>query len=327
MIPSRRHSLLRLCALAAACMARCPEAYSQDGPYPNRPIKLIVAYPPGGAMDGQARLIAQKWAELLGQSIVVENRPGGNAVIGSQALARSPADGYTIGFLGPGLAINAALMKKLPFDPIKDFEMIGSATSVTTVLVVSPTLNIKTVPEFIAYARAHAGQLNYASPSTMTQLYVELFKQATGTDVVQVPFKGSAEAIRELVAGRVHMSIDGLPAWLPLIKSGRVRALAVTTSSRSPLLPNVPTLDEAGLPGFTITGRTGFLAPSKAPSSIIQKLNSTLNTVLQMPEVRKVFFDQASFAVPSSADEFKGLLAAEIERYNRIVTAAGIPRE
>lgn len=324
---SRRSLLRAASALLAGTAFAVPAIRAQDtAGYPTRPIKIVVGFTAGGMTDIVARTIAQKWAEKLGQPMVIENRPGANNIIATAAVANAPADGYTLQFVGGGHSLNAGLYKKLPYDPVASFEPIGTATVTSPVLVASPTLNVRSVPELIALVKSQPGQLNYASASTSAHLTMELFKQVTGTDIVHVPYKGTAETVPELVSGRVHMSIDSIVGLLPTIREGRLIPLAVGTPTRSPLLPQVPTFAELGLAGFVAPAWTGFLAPAKTPVAIVAKLNATLNVALQDPEVLSMLAQQASVAKGSTPAEFRKQIAADAVRWRKVVEEAKIPR-
>lgn len=328
MIQLNRRALIRLASGTAAASLAVPAVHAQESDaFPSKPIRLLLGFPPGGAIDLLARALTKKWTEQLGQPFVIEHRPGAGTQIATQALARSAPDGYTLTFVGPGHASNAAMYRKLPYDTMADFEFVGTATMTTTVLVVDPVLNVRSVADLIALARSRPGALNYASSSTTSLLAAELFKMATGLNIVGIPFKGTAEGLREMLAGRVQMTIDGLAAWLPHIREGRLRALAVGTPQRFPLLPDVPTLDEAGLKGFTVPGWTGFLAPARTPAAILGKLNRTLNVALQQADLRTTLLQQASVPHGGTPEEFRRTVHVEVSRLNQAIDAAGIARE
>jgi tripartite-type tricarboxylate transporter receptor subunit TctC len=327
----RRTTLLRLASMLAAggLLASARTDAQEADRFPNRPIKLLVGFTPGGAIDTIARAIAQKWAEKLGQPIVVDNRPGAGTIIATQALAKSTPDGYTLGFVPPTHAVNAALHHKLPYDTLVDFEPVGMSSVTSMVLVVHPSLNVKTLPELVALARSRPGGLNYYSSGagTLSHLAAEIFKSMTKTDIVHVPFKGTADAVRDLLSGRVHMSIDGLTSLLPYIREGRLLALGVGTTTRSPLLPEVPTIDEAGLKGFSMFGWSGFLAPARTPKPVIDHLNATLNSVLELPEIRATLHQMATVPRGSSPEEFRHLIQSEIRRFEQVLTTTGIRKQ
>lgn len=324
----RRRTMLRMsAALVAPVTIFVSSANAQSSTnYPNRPIRVVVGFTAGGMTDLVARTIALKWGERLGQPMVIDNRPGANNVIATTSVANAPADGYTLQFVGAGHALNAALYKNLPYNSVTSFEPIGTATVTSPILVVSPTLKVNSVQELVALIKAHPGKFNYASASTSAQLTMELFKQVTGTDIVHVPYKGTAETVPELVAGRVHIAIDSIVGLLPTIREKRLRPLAVGTPTRSPLLPEVPTFAEIGLGGFIAPAWTGFLAPAKTPSAIVAKLNSTLNSALQDTEVQGMLAQQASVVKGSTPEEFRQLIAADAARWNKVVEEAKIPK-
>lgn len=323
----RRDLLLHLGAIGLGSTSLTQRAFAQADGFPSKPMKVILGFPAGGALDLIARAIAQRWGERLGQPMVVENRPGAGGTIATAAVAKSPPDGYTTLFVSPAHAVNVSMYRSLPYDTEADFEPIGMASITTPVLVVNPSLGVKSVSELIAMAKAKPGNLNIASSGvgSSSHLSSEIFKSMAGVNVVHVPFKGTVDALRDLVAGQVHMSIDSITALLPFIKDGRLVALGVGSTVRSPLLPDVPTIDEAGLKGFSVFAWAGFLAPAKTPRPVVDKLNAALNAVLQMPELRVQLAQMATVPRGGTPDEFKRLINGEVKRFAQVIASAGIP--
>jgi tripartite-type tricarboxylate transporter receptor subunit TctC len=306
---------------AAAASAALP-AWAQTGAWPNRPLTLIAPYPAGGGVDVVARLIAEKLAPRLGQAINVDNKPGAGATLGATALARSPADGYTL-MLGSivDYAIAPHVHKNLPFDMARDLLPIVDLAFGTVVLVVNADLPARNVRELIALAKAKPGDLSYASSGIggLQHLNAEMFKQMAAVDLVHVPYKGTAQLLPDLMAGRVPMAIDSLPAHLPHIRSGKTRALAVASRSRSPTLPDVPTMAEAGLVGYETATNYTLFAPARTPADIVSLLNRETNAVLKLPEVVERLLslgivttggtvEQAQARVPQEVDKWAGVI-------------------
>ena len=284
---SMRQALLAL--LGTALLALPAIANAQTPAYPTKPIRLVVPFPAGGATDILAREVAKHLTETWGQSVVVDNRPGAGGNIGSELVAKSPPDGYTLemGTVGTH-AINASLYSKMPYDHVKDFVPVILVAGVPNVLVVNPSVPVNSVQEFIAYAKANPGKLNFASSGSGTSIHLsgELFKVMAGVQMTHVPYKGSAPALQDLLGGQVQLMFDNLPPSLPQIKAGKLRALAVTSATRAPALPDVPTVAEAGLPGFEASSWFGVLAPAGTPPAIVAKLHGALMTVMKDPGVR-----------------------------------------
>jgi tripartite-type tricarboxylate transporter receptor subunit TctC len=299
---------------------------AQAPAYPTRSIRLVVPFPPGGATDIMARAVAQKLTDAWGQAVVVDNRPGAGGNIGADLVAKSPPDGYTI-LMGAVSthAINVTLYAKLPYDPVKDFAPVTLITSVPNVLVLHPSVPAKNVAELIALAKARPGQLNFASGSTGSagHLAGELFKTMAGVDMVHIPYKGAAPAVVDLLAGHVSLMFDNLSSALPNIKVARVRALAVTTLKRSPLLPQLPTISEAGLKGFDISTWFGIFAPAGTPPDIVAKLNAETVRVLNAPGMKERLLTLGAEPVGNKPDEFAAFVRLEIQKYATVIKAAG----
>ena len=281
-----RFRLLVLAGCAALCAVASPLVHAQA--WPAKPITLIAPYPPGGGVDTVARLIAERLAARLGQAVNVDNKPGAGATLGAAALARSAPDGYTL-MLGSivDYAIAPHVHKALAFDQQRDFIPVVEAGFGTVALFVNADLPARNVAELVALAKAKPGELSYASTGVggLQHLNAEMFKQLTGTDLVHVPYKGTAQLLPDLIAGRIPLAIDSIPAHLPHLKTGKTRALAVASRSRSPVLPDVPTMAEAGVPGYESATNYTLFAPAKTPADIVARLNRETNAVLQMPDV------------------------------------------
>ena len=311
-------------ALAAglACFG-VPAAFAQD--YPSRPIRIIVPFSAGGAVDGPTRAIAQELSKRLGQQVVVENRPGAGATIGSDAVAKSPADGYTLLLASQTNAISASLYAKLPFNPIDDFAPISLLGREPGVLVVHPSMPVATVQELIAYAKARPGRIDYASSGNGSgqHLFAAMFASMAGISMSHVPYRGSGQATTDLIGGQVLVSIPGLAGMLGHIKAGRLRALAVTGTQRSPQLPEVPTLAESGLKGYSAYVWLGLLAPKGTPAPVIDRLHRELVAALASNEVKTYMRAASIEAAGSSPAEFDAYFREEKERWAKIIKETG----
>jgi tripartite-type tricarboxylate transporter receptor subunit TctC len=317
--------MLLLCAPLAPTV-RAGEATA----YPSRPIKLIVPYPPGGA-DVMARLVADRIAAALGQPVIVENRAGGGGgTVGAKAVANAEPDGYTLLFTSPGpLTTSPAVYRNLDYDPIKSFAPVAMIASAPFVVVVNPTVPATTMPELVDYARAHPGQISFASVGhgTLPHLFGELLKQRTGIEMVHVPYRGSGPAITDLLAGQVQLYIDNTRNMLPFVRAGRLRPLAVTSEQRASELPELPTMPESGYPEFLATYWNGLLAPASTPAPVIDELNATINASLAQPEVRANVIKLGMTPQPATPREFAALIAAEFEKWTAVARAAQIKVE
>jgi len=293
--------------------------------YPSRPVRVIVPFSPGGAVDGPMRLIAQELGKRLSQAVIVENRPGAGATIGSEAVAKSPPDGYTLLLASQTNAISATLYPKLAFDPVEDFAPISLLGREPGVVVVNPALPVHTLQELIAYVKARPGQVDYASSGNGSgqHLFAALLCSLTGMKMNHIPYRGSGQATTDLLGGQVQMSIPGMAGMLGNIKSGRLRALAVTGARRAPQLPDVPTMAEAGVPGFEAYVWMGLLAPKGTPAPIVKRLNEAVLAALATGEV-KSYMEAASIeAVGSTPDEFARFFRDERDRWGKIVRDTG----
>ena len=312
-----------LFALAFACVGSA----QAEPAYPGKPVKIIVPFPPGGSTDIVARAIGERLQAALGQPFVVDNKAGASGNIGMGEAVRSPADGYTLVLGAPQtLTINPQIFANLPFDPQKDLAPIAVIASVPNVLVVTNKLPVKTPQELLAYAKANPGKLNYGSSSIggTPHLSAEMFKAMTDTSIVHVPYKGSAPAVQDLVGGQIEMMFDNLPAALPQIRAGNLRALAVTTLKRSPSAPDLPTLDESGLKGFDSQGWFALLAPVGTPAAILEKINAEVNKALATPEFRERLQAVGAEPVGGTIDDFKQRIRQETERWAKVIKFANI---
>jgi tripartite-type tricarboxylate transporter receptor subunit TctC len=321
-----RRQFLHLAAGAAALPAMSRVARAQT--YPTRPVRWIVGFPPGGISDIVARLIGQWLSERLGQPFVIENRPGAASNIAAEAVARAPADGYTLLLVSGGNAINATLYDKLNFNFIRDITPIAGIVRAPFVMVVNPSVPAKTVPEFIAYAKANPGKVNYASAGSGSGLHVsgELFKLMTGIDMLHVPYRGSAPALTDVLGGQMQMMFDNLPTSIEHVRTGRLRALAVTTATRSPELPDVPTVGEF-VPGFEASVWQGVGAPKNTSSDIVEKLNSEINVGLAHPKIKARLADLGMETFVLSSAALGKYIAEETEKWAKVVKGAGIKPE
>jgi tripartite-type tricarboxylate transporter receptor subunit TctC len=294
--------------------------------YPTKPIRLVVPFPPGGSLDVVARAIGQKLSEAWGQPVVIDNRPGAGGNIGADLVAKSAPDGYTIleGALSTH-AVNISLYGKMPYDPVLDFAPITLVAITPNVLVVNATFPVNSVSELIAYAKAHPGALSFGSGSNGSagHLAGELFKTQAGVDMVHIPYKGGAPALQALLAGDTQLMFDNLANSTPQLKAGRLKALAVTTAKRSTLIPELPTLAEAGLPGFDIYTWWGFMAPAGTPGEIIIKWNAEVTRILGTPEMKAFFAQQGAEPAPTTPEQFAALIRSEIPKYAKIVRDSG----
>jgi tripartite-type tricarboxylate transporter receptor subunit TctC len=300
-----------------------------QAPYPNKPIRLISPFAPGGGVDVSARFIAQRLTDALGQTAIVDNRPGAGSTIGTDIVAKSAPDGYTLLVTHNAIAINPSLYPSLPYDTLRDFVQVAFVGITTFTLVATNNLPARTVQDLIALAKARPGAYNYASTGSGggSQLAMEYFKLATGTNFVDIPYKGTAPALTDLVAGQTHVMISGLPGTVPFIKAKRVNALATTSSKRSVFLPDLPTLQEAGVPGYEFDAFYGVHAPAKTPKEIITKLNSVIAGGWAVPAIRQQLANQGIEAREATPEEFARFVRREIEKMARIIKASGAKPE
>jgi tripartite-type tricarboxylate transporter receptor subunit TctC len=307
-------------ATAVPALVRLADAQS----YPARSVRLIIGYPPGGSADITARLLAQALSERLGQSFVVESRPGGGTNIATEAVVRASPDGYTLLLVAPANAINATLYDKLNYNFIRDTEPVAGLIRFPNVMVVNPSVPAKTVPEFIAYARANPGKIGMASSCNGSTIHVsgELFKMMTGVNMLHVPYRGGAPAITDMLGGQVQVMFDNLPTSLEYIRAGKLRALAVTGTARSDLLPDVPTMSEF-VPGYEASAWYGIGAPRDTPAEIVMKLNSEINAILADSKMKARVTEMGATMLAGSPADFAGLVADETEKWRKVVKFSG----
>ena len=293
--------------------------------WPNKPIKFVVGFAPGGATDVVGRLMAKKIGDALGQPIVIENRAGGSSNIGAEVVVRAAPDGYTFYVCAITSAINVSLFPKLPFDFAKDFEPVALFANVPNILVVHPSVPAKTVKELIDYARAQPGKLSYASSGAGTSIHLsaELFKMLAKVDMVHIPYKGSGPAMTDMIGGQVQVMFDNMPSALPHVKAGKLRALAVTSAQRSPSAPDVPTMNEAGVAGFDVQSWFGLVAPKGTPKEIIARVNAEAVKALGSADIKERFLDLGAVPGPMSPEAFGEYIRAEIIRWGEVVKASG----
>ena len=317
----RRH-FLHLAAGVAALSVASPLVWAQA--YPTRPVRWIVGYPPGGATDITARLIGQWLSERLGQPFVIENRPGASGNIGTEAVVKATPDGYTLLLVNAGNTINETFYEKLNFSFLRDITAVASIVQVPLVMLVNPSVPIKTVPEFIAYAKSNPGKLNMASPGNGTPHHVsgELFKMMADVKMTHVPYRGSVPALTDLIGGQVQVAFDTTTASIEYIRAGKLRALAVTTATRSEALPDIPVMADF-LPGYQAIGWYGVGAPKGTPPEIIDKLNNEINAALADPQVKARLGDLGAMVVVSSPAEFAKFIAEETEKWAKVVNFSG----
>jgi tripartite-type tricarboxylate transporter receptor subunit TctC len=321
-----RRNFLHLAAGAAALPAVSRIAWAQA--YPSRPVRVVVGYPPGGAADISGRLIGKYLSDRLGQPFVIENRPGAGGNIGTEAVVKAPPDGYTLLIVNIPHAFNATLYDNLNFNFIRDIAGVGMIYRQPLVLEVNPAFPAKTVSEFVAFAKGNPGKINMASAGIGTPQHLagELFKRTAGVDLLHVPYRGGAPALTDLLGGQVQVMLDTLNSSIEHIKAGRLRALAVTTATRSEALPNIPTIADF-LPGYEVSSWSGVGAPRNTPAAIIDRLNSEINAVLADPAVKARFAELGTMVTTLSPAAFDKFIADETEKWGKVIRAAGIKAE
>ena len=311
--------------LLVGALAWLPNAGAQE--YPTKPIRLVITYPPGGNTDLVGRALALKLGEFMGQQVVVDNRGGAGGVLGSMITAQSAPDGYTI-MLGTsaGMVINPLLSRKLTYDPVRDFAPVSMVVIVPQLLVINPQLPVKNVRELIAFAKAKPGYLNAGSSGVGTPNHfgTELLKWLAGVDIVHVPYKGGAPALTDLLGGQIQMAFSSVPAVLPHIKAGRLVALGVGSAKRSPALPNIPTIAEAGVPGYEYTTWYGVFAPAKTPRTLIARLNAEIVKAMETPDIKDRFTALGGDPDPGTPEELRAYMANESAKWAKIIKAANI---
>jgi tripartite-type tricarboxylate transporter receptor subunit TctC len=312
-------------AAGAAALVACASASAQA--YPVKPVRMVVPFPPSGGTDVLARTFVQRLGEALGQQVVIDNRSGANGNVGTELAARAAPDGYTLLLNGGGtLAVNPSLYSRLPFDSVRDFAPISMVALQPSVLVVHPSVPAKTVRELVALAKSRPGQLNFASSGSgsLAHLSAEIFKSMAGVDMVHVPYKGAGPSLVDLIAGQVHLIFASSPSVMPHVKNGKLRALGVTTAKRAAATPDVPTIAEAGVPGYTVTGWYGLLAPAGTPAPIVSRLNAELVKVLAMAEIQEKLVGHGLEVSTGTPQQFAEFLKAEIAKYAKVVRDAGV---
>jgi tripartite-type tricarboxylate transporter receptor subunit TctC len=316
---------LTLIVIALSCAA-----VSALAEYPDKPVKIIVPYPPGGTTDILARVIAQRLGERLKQSVIVENRGGASGAIGTQAVAKSPADGYTLcmGTIGTH-GINSALFKNLPYDAVKDFAPITIIGITPNVLIVHPSVPAKNLQELLALARAKPGTLNFGStsPGGSPHMAGELFKTMANIDIAHIPYKGAGPMLIDLIGGQIQMGFDNMPSSIGHIRSGKLRAIAVTTTKRWPGVPDVPTMAESSLPGYEVSAWFGLLAPAGTPKPVIDALYKNIGDILRQPDMVKQLFELGAEPGGNTPEAFARYIAADVEKWTRVVAATGVKVE
>jgi tripartite-type tricarboxylate transporter receptor subunit TctC len=316
-------------ALSAGCLTACALARAQSAaaPFPVKPIRLVVPLATGGGTDITARVLAQRLGELAGQSVVVDNRPGASGVLGTELVARAPADGYTMLLASNSFTSNPSLFRKLPYDPLKDFAPVSLLAVVPYVLTTHPSLPVGSVKDFIAFATARPRELNHASAGSGTgpHLAMEVFMQTAGLKLVHIPYKGAGAAMNDLIAGHVQVFMAGLLTALPHIKSGRVRALGVSRSTRASAAPHLPTMSEAGVPGLNEGGQYGIVVPVQVDGAIISKLRQDIVTAMRQPAVVERLRAEGADVVVSTPREYAEVLDNDVRKWSRVIRAAGLP--
>lgn len=317
---------VRALVVAGMCLAVVgitnPAAASD---FPSRTIKIVSPFSAGGPTDTLARLIGRKLSEKWGQPVIVENRAGAGGSIGADIVAKSPADGYTLLLVANSHAINASIYSKLPYNTLTDFTPIVNVASGPFVLAVHPSVGVSTVQELIEVAKKNPGKLSYASAGvgTANHLAGELFKSMAGINIVHVAYKGSPAATNDVLSGQVSMIFNNMISTMPLISTNRIRALAVTSATRTQAVPDLPTIAESGLPGFEVSGWYGILGPAGIPTDIARKLNEEINTIIQQPDVQNTFRTLGVTSVGGSTDSFSRFVEAEVRKWGKVVTEAG----
>ncbi len=320
---------LRRCAVSLATLAAlgglAMSSHAQSARWPDKPVRLVVGYPAGGATDAIARLVASRLAEPLGQAVTVENRPGANSNLGAEYVARAPADGTTLLVYSVAQTINASLYPKLGYDAQKDFVPIGLIAKIPNILVVNTNSPVKTVADYVRVAKATPGGVTFASAGSgsSTHLSAEIFKMNAGVNLLHVPYRGSSPAITDLIGGQVQSMFDNAPSALPHIKSGRLRAVAITSARRSNLLPDLPTVAESGFPGFEVHSWFGLAAPAGTPQATVERLNAELGKVLGSADVQQRLQDLAATPEAGTPEQMQALIATELKRWAAVVKSSG----
>jgi tripartite-type tricarboxylate transporter receptor subunit TctC len=316
---------MRVAALVLGCVLTATIAQAQQTPYPSRPLRLILPFPPGGSTDLLGRALAERLGESLRQPVVPENRPGAGGNVGAEAAARSAPDGYTLVLCAPSLAISPSLYRKLNYDPLRDLVPVGLVATIPNLLVVHPSVPVRTLAELAQHARANPGKLNFGTggPGTSNQLAADMFRSLTKTEIVLVPYKGAETAMLAVLSGQVQMLVIGTPASTTHVKSGKLRALALLGKERYPDLPDVPTAAESGMPEFEVDTWYGVLAPAGVPREIVARLNGDLVRMMRAPEMRERLAPMGIQPLASTPEEFGEFLKSEVARWGKVVREAG----
>ena len=318
--------MFRLSFVAAASLMLLASGIAAAQGFPARPLRLIVPSAPGGSPDINARELAHELTKQINQQVVVENRPGASGILGYELLARATPDGYTFAYISNFIATNPTLFAKLSYDFFRDFQPVIFYFRGVNVLTVSPQLPVRSVKELIDHARANPGKLSFGSSGigATPHLAMELFKAMTGTSITHVPYKGTQQAVTDLISGQIDIQADNLASLLPIVKSGRIRALAVTSLKRSAVVPDLPTLDESGLPGYEISGWSGFAVPRGVPREVVSRLNAEINKALASQAVIKGIASRGGIGVGGTPEEFAEHVRKETERLGKLIKAVGI---
>ena len=318
---------IRIAMLSIVALLASTTAIAQPAAYPTKPIRIVVAYTPAGATDILARTIGQKLTEAWAQAVIIDNRPGANGNIGTEYAAKATPDGYTLLMVTAGThGINPGLYRKLGFDAVKDFAPVSLVAMVPNVFVVNNAVPSKDLKEFIAYAKANQGKLNYGSPGngSTAHLSMELFKSMTGIQMVHVPYKGSAGVLADLIGGQIVVTMDNMPPYVPQVKAGKIRALAVSPARRSPALPDVPTVAEAGVPGYDSGAWFGLVAPANTPKDLVAKLSREIARILKLPDVSARLADLGAESVGGTPEQFSAHIKAEIAKWAKVIRDANV---
>jgi len=318
---------IRIAMLSIVALLASTTAIAQPAAYPTKPIRIVVAYTPAGATDILARTIGQKLTEAWAQAVIIDNRPGANGNIGTEYAAKATPDGYTLLMVTAGThGINPGLYRKLGFDAVKDFAPVSLVAMVPNVFVVNNAVPTKDLKEFIAYAKANQGKLNYGSPGngSTAHLSMELFKSMTGIQMVHVPYKGSAGVLADLIGGQIVVTMDNMPPYVPQVKAGKIRALAVSPARRSPALPDVPTVAEAGVPGYDSGAWFGLVAPANTPKDLVAKLSREIARILKLPDVSARLADLGAESVGGTPEQFSAHIKAEIAKWAKVIRDANV---
>ena len=315
-----------VCARLMAAAMACAAIGGWAQPYPAKPIRIIVPFPAGGTADIMARVVGQKMTETWGQQVLIDNRSGAGGNIAADLAARSAPDGYTLFLCTVGThAVHQTLYEKLPFDPIKDFSAVAYIAGVPNVVVVHPSIPVKSVKELIGFIKARPGRINFGSAGTGSSVHMsgEMLKVMAGLDMTHIPYKGNPQAVTDLMAGQIELMITNMPSVIPYIQSGRLRALAVTTKARSPALPDLPTMEEAGLPGYESSAWFGLVSPAAVPRDIVSKLNAEVMRIVGLEDVKRNLASQGAYPLVMTPEEFGAFMKAETAKWAKIVKASG----